>query len=222
MAKLFSYTIAVDDGAAPNPFGGMCSLVICKPGIRSAAQPNDWVVGLGSKSAPSGDLAGHVVYAMRVEEVMTLKEYDKRAPQEWPHRIPDITSLDLSKRLGDCIYDYSQGDLPIQRASVHGAENMSTDLRGANALISRDFYYFGSKAIRLPDSLMPICHQTQGYKSNINEPYVAKFEAWIRGLDLEVGQLHGWPDHMVNWSDQGDCGGCTVRQLYDECDAECQ
>lgn len=76
MPRLLTYTIPIDDGAAPNPFRGMCTLAICKPGIRRVAGKGDWVAGLGSKKAPSGDLSKHLVYAMRVEEVLSLEEYD--------------------------------------------------------------------------------------------------------------------------------------------------
>jgi hypothetical protein len=37
MPRLFSYTVRVDDGAAPNPFRGLCTLAICKPAIRRGA-----------------------------------------------------------------------------------------------------------------------------------------------------------------------------------------
>jgi Nucleotide modification associated domain 2 len=70
MPRLFSYTIPIDDGSAPNPFRGMCSLAICKPGIRRVAKRDDWVAGLGSKNAPRGDLRDRLVYAMRVQEVL--------------------------------------------------------------------------------------------------------------------------------------------------------
>lgn len=221
MARLFTYTIRIDDGAAPNPFGGMCSLAICKPGIRRVARTGDWVVGLGSTNASSGNLAGHVVYAMLVEQVLSLAEYDHMAPINWPHRIPDVQSLETSKRLGDCIYDYSQGDNPSQRRGVHGPGNIQTDLGGENVLISRDFYYFGNRAIRLPDHLFPICHQNQGHKSTSNAPYFKEFESWIRGLCLEAGQLYGWPDHIVDWSLPESCGGCAERQKDDEYDPDC-
>lgn len=221
MARLFSYTVRVDDGAAPNPFGGMCSLAICKPGIRRVARPGDWVVGLGSVNAPSGNLAGCVVYAMLVQEAISLAEYDRRALQDWPHRIPDIRSLDLSKRLGDCIYDYSQGEPPRQRAGVHGPGNQGTDLGGESVLISKDFYYFGNRARRLPDALFGICHQTQGHRSNSNAPYFEAFVSWIRGLNLETGQVYGWPDHIVDWSLPEGCGGCGERQRDDEFDPDC-
>ena len=193
MPRLFTYTIPVDDGAAPNPFRGMCSLAICKPGIRRVAEPGDWVAATGSKSSPSGDLSGRLVYAMRVEEVLSLREYDRQAPARWPQRIPNLGSLDLSEHLGDCIYDYSRGT-PVQRPGVHNADNMRTDLSGENALISRDFYYFGNRAIKLPDALLPICHQTQGHRSDSNDPYFDRFVDWIRGLGVEPGQIHGWPD----------------------------
>lgn len=79
MNRLFSYTIPVDDGAAPNPFDGLCTLAICKPKIRSRAKVGDWVAGLGSKNAPSGDLSGRLVYAMKVDEVMSLHRPSDRS-----------------------------------------------------------------------------------------------------------------------------------------------
>lgn len=220
MCRLFTYTIRVDDGAAPNPFRGMCSLAICKPGIRRVAQTGDWVAGLGSKNAHSGDLSGCLVYAMRVEEVLSLKEYDRQAAARWPHRVPNLHSADLSERLGDCIYDYSQGT-PSQRPSVHGPENVETDLSGENVLISRDFYYLGSRARRVPDYLLPICHQTQGHRSDSNAPYFDQFVAWLRDLELVQGQIHGWPDFIVEWSTVSSCGGCSIRKLDDENDRPC-
>jgi hypothetical protein len=128
MPRLFTYTIPVDDGAAPNPFNGMCSLAICKPGIRRVAKPDDWVAGLGSKNAPSGDLSGRLVYAMRVEEVLSLRDYDLQASSRWPHRIPNIQSVVLQDRLGDCIYNFSSG-IAVQRSSVHGSVGETKGVR---------------------------------------------------------------------------------------------
>ncbi|HZZ29603.1 MAG TPA: hypothetical protein VFE46_16520 [Pirellulales bacterium] len=221
MKRLFTYTIPVDDGAAPNPFYGMCSLAICKPGIRRVAKVGDWVAGLGSINAPSGDLSGRLVYAMRVDEVLTLKEYDQKAHSDWPHRIPRIDSADLSERLGDCIYDYSVSlESPIQRPSVHGPENRVTDLRGENVLISRRFYYFGSSAKLLPPDLNQICHQQQGHRSNANHHHVEMFETWLRSLNLMAGQ-HGWPDYVVEWAKNHKCDGCITRKHAAEYDEGC-
>lgn len=210
MHRLFSYTVAVDDGAAPNPFNGMCTLAICKPSIRRVAKVGDWVAGLGSNRAPSGDLSGHLIYAMRVEEVLTLQQYDFQAANRWPHRIPNINSLALQERLGDCIYDYSDG-FPTLRPSVHGEGNIQTDLGGENVLISRDFYYFGNRALKLPNHLLDICHQTQGHKSNANQHHFTNFVSWIRATNTSKGQIFGWPDHVINWSETNNCSGCVPR-----------
>lgn len=198
----------------------MCSLAICKPGIRRVARPGDWVAGLGSRNAPSGDLSGRLVYAMRVETVLSLMDYDRHAITNWPHRIPNVQSADLSERLGDCIYGYSRG-IPEQRPSVHGRENIATDLSGQNALVSRDFYYFGNRAIPLPDYLRPICHQTQGHRSDSNGPYFDQFVSWLRNLNLASGQMYGWPDFIVDWRTAAFCGGCMTRKIDNEHDEPC-
>jgi hypothetical protein len=220
MSRLFTYTIPIDDGAAPNPFRGMCTLAICKPGIRRVAKKQDWVVGLGSKHSQGGDRSGHLVYAMCVEEVLSLREYDRQAPTRWPHRIPNVHSADLSERLGDCIYDFSSGT-QLQRLGVHGPNNVKTDLTGENVLISHDFYYFGNRAIKLPSGLAGICHQTQGHRSDSNASYFDLFASWIRNLGLAPGQIHGWPDFIVAWDSISTCGGCPGRQRDDQNDISC-
>jgi len=208
--RLFSYILPVDDGAAPNPFRGLCTLAICKPRIRSVASPGDWIAGVGSRNAPSGDLSGHLVYAMKVEEAIPMADYDRRAPNEWPNRLPNHRSPDLSERLGDCIYDFSSNP-PRQRPGVHGPANKSTDLSGNKVLVSRNFYYFGSRAIQLPDHLLAICPSTQGHRSHKNAQYVRPFEEWLLSLNLAPGQLYGWPDYIIDWSSTTKHGGCIER-----------
>lgn len=66
--KLYSYRIPVDDGAAPNPYWDICTLVICKPAIRRTAQVGDWVIGTGSKNSPIGNIEDKLVYAMKVTD----------------------------------------------------------------------------------------------------------------------------------------------------------
>jgi hypothetical protein len=216
--KLFTYTIPVDDGAAPNPFGEYCTLTICKPTIRRVAKKGDWIAGFGSKNAPSGDLSRKLVYAMEITQVLSMKEYDRCATSQWPSKIPEIKSADMSRRLGDCIYDFSV-DPPRQRAGVHGKGNRDTDLGGQNALISSNFYYFGRNAVIIPESLLPILHQTQGHKSSANDKYINEFVNWIKSLNLSPGQLYGWPDFVIPWSSAQSCG-CVIRQIEGENDRE--
>lgn len=83
-------------------------------------------------------MSGRLVYAMKIEDVISLQDYDRFAPGHWPHRIPNINSLALQDRLGDCIYDFSSG-AAVQRDGVHDSGNVATDLGGKNVLMSRDF-----------------------------------------------------------------------------------
>ena len=48
METIYSYVLRTDDGAAPNPLWGTCTLTICKPVIRRTAKVGDWVIGVGS------------------------------------------------------------------------------------------------------------------------------------------------------------------------------
>jgi len=73
--KLYSYIVARDFGFAPNPFYGCCTLATCKPRIRKSASIGDWVVGTGAKT--KYNLAEHIIYAMKVDEVMDFDSYWK-------------------------------------------------------------------------------------------------------------------------------------------------
>jgi hypothetical protein len=118
MSRLFSYCLRYDDGAAPNPFWGVCSLAICKPAIRRVAEVGDWIVGTGSATSPIGNIGGDVVYAMRVDEILTMAQYDAFTLAELPKKIPASSSNDPRRLVGDSIYDFSAdhagdpGELP--------------------------------------------------------------------------------------------------------------
>lgn len=82
---MYSYVVDHDYGISPNPFGGFCTLAFCKfseDGVRrnvvEMAEVGDWIVGTGGKSKLS---AGHgrLVYAMRVTEKLTLRDYFRDA-----------------------------------------------------------------------------------------------------------------------------------------------
>lgn len=216
MNRLFTYTIPVDDGAAPNPYWGYCTLTICKPRIRSVAEVGDWVVGIGSMSK---GFEGRVVYAMKITQVIPLTSYEEFVLKYCPEKIPDISNADIRRRVGDCIYDYSSR-IPKIRKSVHDESNRDTDLSGKNSLVSNDFYYFGNKPVPLPKNLLNITHPTQGHKSTANNPYVSEFETWIRGLAYKTGGLYGQPDYRIDWANSS-CGHCTTRKTDGELDVEC-
>lgn len=190
---LYTYCIPYDNGAAPNPFWGICTLVICKPVIRRVAQEGDWVVGIGSKNSPIRDISNHVVYAMKITDKMTIQKYDKFCKENYPNKIPDWDSNDFHRRVGDCIYDYTNSSDPQIRKSVHNETNKETDLKGEYALISNHFYYFGDNPLELPDYLKPIVKQGRGHKSKSNDPYLEDFISWINNQGYKVNSINGNP-----------------------------
>ena len=64
MPTLFAYIMTEDKGSAPNPFHGFCTLALCMPMTRGAAQVGDYVVGLaGKRLRRGGGLALHLRHA---------------------------------------------------------------------------------------------------------------------------------------------------------------
>ena len=195
--KLYSYCLRYDGGSAPNPFWGICTLVICKPAIRCTAQIGDWVVGLGSANSPIGDVSHHVVYAMKVTGKLTMKEYDQFCQTSLPNKIPNRQSSDYRLQAGDCIYDYGARDYPKVLPAVHNECHRRRDLGGEYALLSKHFYYFGSQPVPLPEYLYPIIHRTQGHKSYQNQPYLEIFIDWIESLGYRNNKVHAIPQYEV-------------------------
>ncbi len=208
MPTLYTYCIPYDDGAAPNPYWGVCTLVICKPVIRRTAEIGDWIVGTGSTHSPIEDISGCVVYAMRVSRTMTMEEYDAYVAEHLPEKVPQWRHRDARRRLGDALYDYSV-DPPVQRPGVHGPGNVDTDLGGHNALLSDHFYYFGNRPVRLPQDLQGIVRQGQGHRSHSNAPYVERFVEWIDSLGYTPNSIMGEPQVDL-FEEAGLVGTCAV------------
>lgn len=215
--KLFTYTLRYDDGAAPNPFWGICTLTIRRPAIRLAAEIGDWIVGLGAAKSPIGDISDHVVYAMNITSKMTMEEYDQFCKTFVPKKKPDWRNIDYRMRMGDCIYNYNAPGSPKMRTGIHKEENQEKDLSGSYALASKQFYYFGDKPVKLPDDLRPIMHTSQGYKSDANQPYMELFVNWIEGLDIVPNKALGEPQLKKQYSHEKELQSlCSMRDLEDD------
>ncbi|MGA9852035.1 MAG: hypothetical protein WBR15_03815 [Gammaproteobacteria bacterium] len=197
MPRLYTYCIPYDDGAAPNPYWGICTLAICKPMIRRTAEVGDWVVGTGSRNSPIGDISSKVVYAMRVTQKLSMSEYDSWSRKSCPKKIPNMRTSNLEQHLGDSIYNFSTSP-PKQRMGVHDAGNISTDLSGLNVLLSSHFFYFGDKPRKLPARLQEIVKQGQGHRVKLNEPFVEPFQEWVNSLKLQPNKLYGEPPHKLS------------------------
>jgi len=179
--KIYSYVVRYDEGAAPNPFWGYCTLAICKPVIRRVAEVGDWVIGTGSKENVGKN---KLIYAMKITRKMRLEDYgnDKQFEKKIPVGKGGIKSL------GDNIYYRDkQGFLRQRFPSVHSedCENEKTknhDLSGEYVLISEsgNFYYFGRKGLEIPESLLCIVKNGSGHKCNFPKGAIDNFLQWIQ------------------------------------------
>ena len=192
--KLFSYVVDHDNGFAPNPYYGVCTLAHCKFGVNGKknvvelAQKGDWVVGTGGRGKRS---IGHgkLIYAMRFDEKLTLKKYY------------DEVRFRKKRRNKNGSYQQGQGD------------NLNKDkhLQNRYVLISRRYFYFGNNAIKIPirfreHPIHPLEKKGPGFRSRFNEKFVTSVVGWLN-TSYRTG-IHGNPcgytlhqeQNMVNQS----------------------
>ena len=217
---LYSYCIPIDDGAAPNPYWDTCTLAICKPVIRRVANIGDWIVGLGSKNSPIGDIHNKIVYIMKISNKLTFAQYDEFCKTNLTKKIPVITNEDPIYHLGDCIYDFSKYPNVEQRKGVHKEGNQPIDLGGKYVLLSDHFYYFGDKPYSLPKKFYAIIKDGQGHKSTFNDPYVLDFIAWLEKTNLQPNTLYGRPQIKIDLNKDREivCKCAKIRKESDELD----
>ena len=148
--RIYRYVVRYDCGTAPRPYGGLCSLAICKPMIRRNAAVGDWIIGFRSQRP------GEVVYVMQISERLPLGNYwsDPRFANRRPRASP----------IPDNFYRATDaGSLVQVRNSIHGPTEAAKDIRGRHALLGRRFWYFGVNSVPLPNELMHLVHATQGH-----------------------------------------------------------
>ena len=205
---LFSYRVRFDSGLAPNPFWGVCTLVVCKPRIRRRARVGDWVVGTGSAKSPAGDLSGSVMYAMQVNRALSMRAYDEWSAWHLRKR-PDRSHADPRRAVGDSIYDFASNS-PAVRPGIHTEADREYDLSGRRALLSTRFVYFGRLAAQIPPHLLGIVKVGPGHKSAAIAALEVPFVTWLESLGHPWGSVlampSGWPSGVER------PGECTVAE----------
>lgn len=180
--KLFAYVVARDFGFAPNPFGGICTLATCKPGIRETADVDDWIIGIGSKRHGA---SGRLIYAMKVSEKMTYNEY-WTAPIFRKKR--PYMNGSLKQTYGDNIYYYDEKVNEWQQANSHHSLedgsvnelNLNRDTKSNHVLIADYFFYFGKNHVAIPPELLTIAYDGRGYKYSFEDSLVLAFLEWLQ------------------------------------------
>lgn len=196
--KLFSYVVKNDTGFSPNPFWGYCTLADCKPAIRRTARVGDWVVGLSSKSR-----GHHVVYAMKVDEIMSYAQYfcDRR----FVKKIPNYVKGEVIYKTGDNIYEPLPNGELRQLQSMHSKgeyedpKSKRRDLSGKYVLIGKVFHYFGSAGPELPTHLNGL-KVARGHKNRFSQTVISDFLDFILSYPQGVlGQPAKWPRNDGSW-----------------------
>lgn len=185
---LYSYVVDHDNGFAPNPYYGVCTLAHCKyaRGIKKnvveLARVGDWVVGTGGNSRRSAG-NGKLVYAMRVDERMTLKQYyaDPRFKKKKP------TDGSYRQRKGDNLVKAKR-------------------LTKRFVLISKNYFYFGNNALKIPKKFRlhpvhPLEKRGPGFRSKFSNTFVRAFTRWLQ-KNYRVGMLGQPYGYMLERADR--------------------
>ncbi len=200
--RFFFYIVRQDSGFAPNPFHGYCTLAVCKPKIRTTAQPGDWVVGFSSRCE-------HVVYAMEVRNKLDFEQYwhDSRFHCKRPSQDTPI------QRRGDNIYEPLGNGMFRQLPSQHSKpwfgnedpEAKTHDLSGRFVLVATNFIYFGASGPKIPPDL-EFLRVARGHRCRFTLGELQKLETWVNGLtffDKNPLGIVGYPTH---WDRTDNCG----------------
>jgi hypothetical protein len=212
--RIYSYIVTHDNGFAPNPFWGFCSLACCKPKIRKSvgvlkkttAYKSIWIVGLSPKRGNNGN---KIIYMMEVTAIMSFEEYWRSHPE----KRPVFSKSNQKQRRGDNIYepDASSPSGFRQLRSAHSLnpkddlqwaqnpESIEHDLGGEYVLLSNKYIYFGSSPIALPSELRELV-VGRAHKCHFAKEVLESFSHFLEGYrdQIEVGTVVSIP-HM--WSD---------------------
>lgn len=202
--RMYSYRIDHDYGLAPNPFGGYCTVAVCKPNIRRSSnlKINDWLIGTGSKSLERSSgikCITNLIYAMQITEIIDLNSYwnDPRFQYKKPQMDGTLTTI-----FGDNFYHLDADGNWIQDDCAHrnisglfNKDHFRKDTEGRNVLISTNFFYFGDNAPEIPNDFISVCHTTQGQKLVWPIELINSFLNWIEN-NYSKG-VNGLP---ISWS----------------------
>jgi hypothetical protein len=217
MPRFFFYKLVVDDGGAPCVEGGLLSLAICKPMIRSSADENDLIFGFAANSLHPDN---RLIYIARITK--KLSGDDGRNGYYSDHAYA---------ARADCIYRWDCGTYSVRDgARFHGLPgDLEHDLgeaplfKRANVLLSDDFRYFGGslpehyktrfKKLAKAVETLGRGHRAHPEPALISELEALKMEAWRKGDNQIVGTASQSPRCGISHRG-GVCGSIKKRSGY--------
>lgn len=205
--NVYAYIVPIDDGAAPNPYGGVCTLAICKPNLRKIAQVDDWVLGFNYNQNGL-----FLIYAMKLTDVLSMEAYDAFTKASLCIKIPNMKSNDVRYHMGDSVYDFGSDSITL-REGVHSRCTKEMDLAGKNVLMSKHFYYFGSKSVALPQNLNLNVRIEDDF-IQLNNEASSLFFRWFEKQAFEVNRLYAQPHRIgvIASSSKSVQKSCCIRK----------
>jgi Nucleotide modification associated domain 2 len=198
--KLYSYVVEHDNGHAPNPYFGVCTLCRCKfrdhggkpKNVVELAVEGDWIVGTGGANPKKSTGHGTLVYAMRVDEKLTRQQY---------YANPRFAR----KKPADSSYPQTQGDNVQPDSAFEKHEQY--------ALVSKHFFYFGANAVALPKRLAFLEKRGPGFRNRFQPADIDAFVGWL--TNNYAPRKHGEPCGSARNS--LNCGDSTKSRCKSSC-----
>ena len=208
MSKIFFYKLAADTNGAPCIDNSFLTLAICKPMIRSVAEPGDLIFGFAANSLHDDN---RLIYIARVTAKLRDGKY--------------YESKQFRKR-GDCIYERRGERFCWRPGSLHHNPHQHPGHRvhdlgkppkypRANVLLSNDFRYFGGNGNDAYKSRYPRIKQAieklgRGFRVNLDQKLRSQLEAlqeqtWNETKLKIAGEPTSKPDQWICHG-SGSCG----------------
>ena len=158
---IFTYRLTHDTGFAPCVDNGLLTLACCKGGTENVKKGLRYFIGRffeenlqkNIEVYISGLYAGKLLYIAKIDKVIPMTEYFSEKEDE--DRIDQIYRLDGEKLKRDA----------SKLKGIHDDEHsQKCDENGKYVLISKEFVYFGNKAIELNESIL--CHYPKNRGQN--------------------------------------------------------
>ena len=184
--RIWRYVEATDSGYAPCVYRRMLSLCICKPFIRLGAEVGDWVIGFMRKR-----FGPRVIWAGRVSEILPMGQYYMRYSRR-PDAIYNLLRITPDGR----------EVLEHIGVAIHAdKKSQERDVRGKNALVFREFWYWGENAPQAPARIARLAYYRQGQTTRGAGPKeAAHLEKW---LSQWTPGVHGPPRDAVKTRSKG-------------------